>query len=125
MKLRIKDNSVRLRLTQSEVARCSLGQSVSGQTRFAAGGEFRYALVCSDDASISAQFADHALTVSVPAEQAMRWADSDRVSLAAQLPVADGTLSILIEKDFACLSPREGDDDADTFAHPKQGEVVC
>jgi hypothetical protein len=33
-------------------------------------------------------------------------------------------LGILVEKDFACLAPREGEDESDMYPHPeaKQGE---
>lgn len=33
------------------------------------------------------------------------------------------TLRILIEKDFSCLEPRDGEEDTDTFAHPFQNET--
>ena len=61
MKLRIRGNSIRLRLTQSEVARVAMGGSLESQTDFGA-RTFRFALVTWDDAfSLSASFDDNAI----------------------------------------------------------------
>ena len=41
------------------------------------------------------------------------------MSLRASQPTGKSEdLQILVEKDFACLAPREGEDDSDAFAHP-------
>ena len=34
-------------------------------------------------------------------------------------------LAILVEKDFACLAPREGEDESDMFPHPDAGSSAC
>jgi hypothetical protein len=34
-------------------------------------------------------------------------------------------LKILVEKDFACLAPREGEDESDMFPHPKAATDGC
>ena len=36
-----------------------------------------------------------------------------------------GVLNILVEKDFACLAPREGEDESDMFPHPLEGQESC
>ncbi len=37
--------------------------------------------------------------------------------------VDDGdSLKILVEKDFACLAPREGEDESDMYPHPLEGQ---
>lgn len=64
MKLRIRGNSIRLRLTQSEVARVAMNGSLESQTVFGARA-FRFALVIRDDAfSLSASLDDNAILVS-------------------------------------------------------------
>jgi hypothetical protein len=34
-------------------------------------------------------------------------------------------LRILVEKDFACLAPREGEDESDMFPNPLSGKETC
>ncbi|MDX1482134.1 MAG: hypothetical protein R3315_10680 [Woeseiaceae bacterium] len=127
MKLRIKDNSVRLRLTKSEVDQAKAEGIVSARTRFADGAGFDYVLE-SSPASVAptATFEDGRMLVRLPADTVDRWADSDQVTIAAEQPLDDGAiLSILVEKDFACLSPREDEDESDLYEHPDAGQKTC
>ena len=120
MKLRIRGSSVRLRLTQDEVARIAAGQSVSESSVFP-GGQFRYQLSVSSTAAIAADFSDGTMVVELPRRMAADWASGDDVSLYGEQAVDGEKLTILVEKDFACLSPgghRESADDAGAFPHP-------
>lgn len=124
MKLRIRDNTIRLRLKQNEVAQIASGQPVVEETRFP-GSVLTYSLQVSDDGATSANFEGGSLAIRLPAADVSAWASSDQVSIVAEQAV-DGsdTLSLLIEKDFQCLSPghhRPGEDDADTYPHPEAG----
>jgi hypothetical protein len=120
MKLRIKGNSVRLRLTQGEVARFAEVGLVEEVTEFGAGQKLIYALVRSDsEENICAEFAVGKLRVIVPAPQADQWANSSQVGVEVEQETDNGNkLKILIEKDFTCLAPRSGEDDADAYPHP-------
>ena len=60
---------------------------------------------------------NNCLSVSIPASVADVWASTDQIGVEVQ-STADRP-SILVEKDFACLTPRSGDDDADSFPHPE------
>ena len=117
MKLRLFDNSLRLRLTRSEVRAAGAGNTIVDTTTFA-NGNFEFALqpVRAADA-VEASFNGQRITVSAPLQLVAEWADSDRVALAAggaaQQP------RVLVEKDFSCLVPRAGGDDDDTFPHPQ------
>ena len=121
MKLRIRGNTIRLRLKRSEVDEIASGRSVVEQTRFP-GTMLTYRLDVSDDGAFSATFADGNLAVRVPPAAVSRWTETDQVSLFTDLELEGGdTLSLLVEKDFACLAPgdhRTHEDDTDTFAHP-------
>ena len=45
------------------------------------------------------------------------------MSIAAVETLDDGDLlKILVEKDFACLAPREGEDETDMYPHPQEGQ---
>ncbi len=115
MKLRIKGNSLRLRLTRGEVERFAADGRIEESMQLAS-GSLDYALVATGAPTMTARLHGTQLEVALPADAAMRWASSADVSLRG----TDGLVSILVEKDFACLVPREGEDDADAFPHPRQ-----
>ncbi len=121
MKLRIRGDSIRLRLKRREVEQLAAGTSIVEETHFPA-AVLTYRLDVSDGNDFAASFGDGNLVVSVPKPRVLDWAGSDEVSLFAEqkLPGA-GALSVLVEKDFSCLAPdhyRDAADDADTYPHP-------
>ena len=117
MKLRILDDSVRYRLSRSEVDGVGEGQEVRSSTRFPGGGQLTYVLSPSEQAEVSAEFEDRTIMVRIPRADGLKWARSDEVALVDR---EVSGLRILIEKDFHCLDPREGDDQSDLFPHPDQ-----
>ena len=124
MKLRIRDNSIRLRLTQTEVDTVRVDALVRGRVIFAGSNTFEYVLE-SSPATVKpeAHFSNNALTVRIPENDIQQWSTTEQVSIAAeQILDGGGHLKILIEKDFACLAPREGEDEADMYPHPQQEE---
>ncbi len=123
MKLRIRGNAIRLRLTRGEVERIAAGEAVEEVTQLADKLSFRYSLGPSSGSSLQATMCGTHLAVTAPAASLASWANSDEVALAC--PVAEGGADILIEKDFACLAPRDGSDDDDTFPHPSSGQRSC
>ena len=127
MKLRIRDNSIRLRLERAEVDTLRDDGLVSARTGFPGGREFQY-IVESSPASVNpgAFFSDNAVTVRLPATSVLAWANSEQVSIAGDLLLDDGApLNILVEKDFACLAPRAGEDERDMYPHPNADEAQC
>jgi hypothetical protein len=129
MKLRIRDNSIRLRLTRGEVDRLRDEGLVRASTSFPGGGEFRYEIE-SSPASVNpaASLSDNKITVRLPESTVGAWAASEQVSITGEQQHKNGEqLSILVEKDFACLAPREGEDEADMYPHPAadSGEGQC
>lgn len=119
MKLRISGNSLRLRLTRSEVEEFASVGSYESSIDLA-GGKFVYRLERGDGASLAAGFDGSKITVQVPRVAADRWTGGDDVAIEA--PV-DGDVRIVIEKDFACLKPRAGEDTDDHYPHPATGAV--
>ena len=61
------------------------------------------------------------MCIAWPKDVAVAWARSEQVGLAASCAIPDGTLQLVVEKDFACLAPRAGSEDVDTFPHPRAG----
>ncbi len=120
MKLRIKGNSIRLRLTRPEVETLGAGRAVEEETRFADGAAFRYKLAVDPHAQeTGATFADGLLLVRLPGPVVARWARDIIVGLEHSVSLRDGgQLRILVEKDFACLSPGRTAEDADAYPNP-------
>jgi hypothetical protein len=121
MKLRIRGNTLRLRLKRSEAAQIASGQSIVEQTCFP-DSVLTYRLDVADDGKFSASFNDGNLTICLPKSEVAQWEQTDQVSIVAEQKLGKSdALSILIEKDFRCIAPghhRPGEDDADTFPHP-------
>lgn len=119
MKIRIYDNSVRLRLDRSEVDQAGSGKPVERTTSFADGSLFAYRLAASGD-EVAARFVDGCVEVSVPLAQLSAWASDDTaVSITGEGTLANGRLTLLVEKDFECLDPRDGEDQSNRFRNPK------
>jgi len=123
MKLRIHGNSLRLRLSQSEVAQFSKTGFVEDSTQFAPGVKFAYTIeCCSSLPAPQASYQDHWLRIQVPAAAAKEWFTTDRIAISADQPLeSDKSLSILIEKDFQCL---HGGEQRDPDAYPNPLETV-
>lgn len=120
VKLRIRADTLRLRLTRGEVERLRETGEVSETTHFGPGRALTYALVVADIDDPIATFADDRVAVRLPTALAHAWTDSEQVGIAHDQPLDEGrALALLIEKDFQCLAPREGEDDSDAFPHPE------
>lgn len=127
MKLRILDNSLRLRLSQAEVAQLADAQEVLAMIQFPAGNALPYRIQPSTSAEeISLRYDQDGITVAIPVAQVQEWANSEVVGIAAtNLLENNDTVRILIEKDFQCLTTRAHEDESGLFPHPKDGEVAC
>jgi hypothetical protein len=127
MKLRVLNNSVRLRLTRTEVNEAASSGIVSGSVVFPDGAVFNYVFESSPSSvTTCASFAGGELTIRMPQSDVRSGAESERVSIVAEQALENGqTLEILVEKDFACLAPREGEDETDMYPHPQAGQEVC
>jgi len=124
MKIRIKGNSLRLRVSRSELARLLAGDCVEETVHFApeASASFTYALQPETSAkSSTVQYTDGRVSVLLSADQVYVWGATDQVGIADEVSLGPlGSLALLIEKDFACLD-RSDEDNQDTFAHPHAG----
>jgi len=129
MKLRIRENSIRLRLGKSEVAQLAKDGSIHASIRFSAApkAQLRYSLATSPtDREISAYLVDSEIKVTVPVDLARKWANSERIGLKHEQQIdQQESLAILIEKDFHSLEPRPDEDQSDSFANPFEGKKHC
>jgi hypothetical protein len=119
MKLRIQGNSLRLRVGPSEVQQLLAAGRVVETIHFAPGAHLSYALQHSAAADcIAVTHALHEVTVIVPTSVAQAWADGEEVGIYAEVPNGSGSLSLAIEKDFACLDAAHVGN-RDTYPNPK------
>jgi hypothetical protein len=114
MKLRIQGNSLRLRVTQKEVAQLRDRGLIESFTTFGPGGALVYRLEGSPHtSSVAATFDGGTIRVSVPARTIDEWVHSDQLGSEA---ISDTGLGLLIEKDFRCLH-KVGEQDPDAYPH--------
>ena len=99
MKLRMAANSVRLRLSEEEVARLAGGESIGEEVHFS-GGTLIYQLGVGGD-QVSARFSSsRGIKIDLPQQQASDWAVSSAISWHDQIAVDGTVLDVLIEKDL-------------------------
>lgn len=120
MKLRLRENSIRLRLLQGEVKTLNESGSISEKITFGASQILVYRLKISDEAqAISASFERDEITVEIPRATANDWINTAQIGLQIEQFIDDKkSLSILIEKDFVCIERPADADNADAFPHP-------
>lgn len=109
---------------QGEVATLRDTGIVSSGTAFPGSRSLEY-IVESSPASVNpaAFFSENVITVRLPETAVLAWASSEQVSIEAEQLLDGGeTLRILVEKDFACLTDREGEDESDMYPHPQVSE---
>src|SRR5437016_896481 len=104
MKLRIKGNSIRIRLSRSEIEHFGKEGYLEEQTKFKK-EIFIYALRSVPDGNeLSSDFSGNKITVYVPSQMALEWTTTDNIGYNNIMELGDGKqLFILIEKDFKCI----------------------
>ncbi len=118
MKLRIKGNSIRLRLTQTEVANFAVSGYLEDKTEFG-NATFTYALANDADLqTVGAIMEGTKITVQVPAAVALSWISTNEVGFQHKQALSNGKeLFILVEKDFVCLDTTF-EDQSDNYPNP-------
>jgi hypothetical protein len=112
MKIRIKGNSLRYRLSKSDVDKfCSNGY-LEETTDFGS-QKLIYALQREDAQELQATLDSNKITVTMPTIMATEWQQTDRVGFDGQ----HNKLSLLIEKDFQCLD-NVAEDQSDNYPNP-------
>ncbi|MDQ2799680.1 MAG: hypothetical protein M3Y13_08575 [Armatimonadota bacterium] len=127
MKLRIRGNSLRLRLNQQELTQLAETGRVEDQIQFGPREEngLRYSLTSqSQDARLRAEISSGHIQVYARTDDVQRLAQTEEVGLEDVQDLTDNNqLRLLVEKDFACLQKRPGEEDAHAFANPQQGQA--
>ncbi len=111
MKLRIRGNSLTLRVSRTELATLAEAGKVEETTRFSSEQSLRYGIEVRPTGAMTATFAGAAILVVLPKARLDLWSRPDEVSGEGSQPIGGGkVLQIVLEKDGA-QSPRgvEGD----------------
>lgn len=100
---------------------------ISAAASFPGGSSLQYAVNSSPQAhTVAARFDSAGIVVVIPQAEVHDWAHSEQVSITGSADLGhNSALTILVEKDFACLKPREGEDESDMFPHPLEGQADC
>jgi hypothetical protein len=124
MKLRIKGNSLRLRVSRSELARFQAGGRIEETIHFTAAPEatLTYALESALKPSpVTVRYGSREVTVILSKDRARIWGEQSEIGVYTTLDMGPaGSLEVGVEKDFACLD-RSDEDNSDTFANPLAG----
>jgi hypothetical protein len=110
VKVRLRDDSIRLRLSQREVAALAGGSAVESRTHFSDGAVLA-CRVAPGAGEIRAALDGCTIALSLPAQQIASWAAGDELAIGGE---QEG-LRISVEKDLECRHARPGEDDTDAF----------
>lgn len=115
MKIRIKGNTVRYRLSKSEVRQLKEKGFVEEYTRFPT-NTFCYKLMTKKGIeNLEAEFLFQAITMFIPENEAKIWYDSDRITYKNTFE----ELTLILEKDFVCLDHSD-EDQSDNYENPNK-----
>jgi hypothetical protein len=112
MKIRIKGNSLRYRLTQKDIELFSKEKYLEDTINFGA-HSLKYAIKSSPVDELTAEFHENKITLHVPLVILEEWTTTDKVGFEN----CDPALYLLIEKDFKCLD-NVAEDQSDNYPNP-------
>ncbi|MET0572259.1 MAG: hypothetical protein ABWZ79_12595 [Pedobacter agri] len=118
MKIRIKGNSVRYRLTKSEVGALAEKGVLEENTDFLS-ASMVYAIKQADVDQLKADFIENKITLYIPAPILQKWAATEQIGMEYDMPLpGGGSLYLLVEKDFKCIDADLSEDQSDFFENP-------
>jgi len=101
MKIRIRNNAIRMRLLESEVKKLSEELKVSAQVDFPNNKSLKYTLIWSLGDQFGAHFNGREIMVSIPHDAGQTWMETNQLSLEAELKLNSGdSLYLSIQKDY-------------------------
>ena len=112
MKIRIKDNSLRYRITRPEVDALWENGLVEARTAFT-GRTLVYAIQATTEETLSAIFEDDRIVLHMPANMIRELYATDRVGFED----TGGPVRLLVEKDFVCID-NTMEDQSDNYPNP-------
>ena len=125
MKLRIKGNSLRLRVSRSELERFLTGERIEETIHFSSepGAKLTYALQSASNGTMTeVRYSSQEITVLLSEGHIQEWSGANQAGVYSSVDIGpEGLLNLIVEKDFACLD-RSDEENQDTFANPHANE---
>lgn len=118
MKIRIKHNSIRYRLTQSDVATLAKEKRISDSVDFGL-QQFIYELQVVDDYALSSTYSNNTITVYIPQKMVTELVETDKVGFENERHLPH----LLVEKDFACLD-EVNEHQSDNYPNPLAAKKI-
>jgi hypothetical protein len=115
MKIRIKDDSIRLRLTQTEVKQLVDDRKVNSNCCLSLNTIFSYSIESGD--AWYTEFLNNEIVIQIPSHLLINWDTNQEVGFETIIDNGSNGLKLLIEKDFKCLTPRDENED-DHYQNP-------
>lgn len=122
MKLRVRKNSLRLRLNRSEVRDLASGNPLVEEIHFPGDACLSYILAPSPDSLPETSFQHGVIRISAPQSLVSEWANGDTVGLYFDLPANGASLGVAIEKDLECVDGPIEERDPDAFPRASAGQ---
>jgi hypothetical protein len=121
MKLRIKGNSLRIRVTRSELMKLIDTGHIEETIYFSSDEQSRLTYALEHESGLNSPTVRYQLpevVIVLPKKEAATWAESNQVGIYASVDLGPlGPLDLIVEKDFACLDLSDADN-LDTFPNP-------
>lgn len=119
MKIRIKGDSIRYRLTKTDVADLKDKGEVHETTQVHSDTVFNYRLRrTAEEKNVRVVYDLSGFTILLPEEQASTLTDTAEIGIYATIDNDKSGLKIVIEKDLKCLDETE-EDQSDMYENPK------
>ncbi len=121
MKLRLKENTLRIRLSMTEVETLVGTRKISSRTAFPGSNFLETKISLTDVKLAQVYFENGCIDIALPQNMLNEWQINDQVGFQWAVSLDDGNeLSILIEKDFRCLTERPGEDEVGLYPNPNE-----
>jgi hypothetical protein len=126
MKMRIKNNSLRFRVTRSDLANLINFNRIEETIYLAPDEQARLTYALEHEPTLSSavlRYQSPRVAIVLPTKDARAWAETDDVGIYARVDLGvRGALDLIVEKDFACLDLSDAEN-IDTFPNPNDGSV--
>ena len=121
MKIRIKDSSIRFRLSEKEVKTLYKKGKVTSTCQFGSSSKFKYSVIAKVGGNsdyLCVYLKKNHIKIEISDSDVKEWYKTDLEGFDAEMDNGtDEGLYMLIEKDWQCLVPRE-DDESDLYPNP-------
>ena len=121
MKVRIKDSSIRFRLSSSDIKKLYKKGKVASSCKFGSSSAFKYTVKSNAKANpdyLCIDLKTNHIKIELSSKDVKEWYKTDLEGFDAEMDNGtDAGLYVLIEKDWQCLKPRD-EDESNLYPNP-------